>query len=189
MNNRMIDKRIPCACCQFLIHPDVYKYEIRDELYFCENCSINVITSMQDEISEVKMTNNIFKDMSSMHDKYKVNDWVKNNPEKLIDLLKFRIKFLEEEFNETRAAVNNYDAEEVVDGLIDLIVVAAGTLDIFGIDGEAAWNEVHKANMSKEVGVKSSRPNPLGLPDLIKPEGWVAPSHEGNHGLLGGVLK
>jgi hypothetical protein len=32
--------------------------------------------------------------------------------------------------------------------------------------------------------VKESRPNPLGLPDLIKPAGWTAPSHEGNHGII-----
>jgi len=32
--------------------------------------------------------------------------------------------------------------------------------------------------------VKESRPNPLGLPDLIKPAGWVAPSHAANHGIL-----
>ena len=38
--------------------------------------------------------------------------------------------------------------------------------------------------MRKNVGVKSTRPNPLGLPDLIKPVGWEAPSHEDNHGLL-----
>jgi len=38
--------------------------------------------------------------------------------------------------------------------------------------------------MNKQVGIKASRPNPLGLPDLIKPEGWVGPDHTGNHGLL-----
>ena len=38
--------------------------------------------------------------------------------------------------------------------------------------------------MMKEVGVKPSRPNPLGLPDLIKPEDWEAPNHEGNYGDL-----
>jgi hypothetical protein len=43
---------------------------------------------------------------------------------------------------------------------------------------------VLEANMAKEVGRKESRPNPLGLPDLIKPEGWTAPSHEGNHGII-----
>ena len=39
--------------------------------------------------------------------------------------------------------------------------------------------------MNKQVGIKESRPNPLGLPDLIKPEGWTAPSHKDNVGLLG----
>jgi len=43
--------------------------------------------------------------------------------------------------------------------------------------------------MSKKVGVKQSRPNPLGLPDLIKPEGWEAPSHNNNVGLFGRVYK
>ena len=76
------------------------------------------------------------------------------------------------------------DAEEIVDGLIDLCVVAIGTLDAFNVDGNKAWDEVLKANMQKEVGVKESRPNPLGLPDLIKPEGWEAPSHKGNYGDL-----
>ena len=76
------------------------------------------------------------------------------------------------------------DAEEIVDGLIDLCVVAIGTLDALGVNSYDAWNRVLAANMAKQVGVKPSRPNPLGLPDLIKPEGWEAPSHAGNHGLL-----
>ena len=65
---------------------------------------------------------------------------------------------------------------------MDLCVVAIGTLDLFEVDAHKAWDEVLKANMSKKVGVKESRPNPLGLPDLIKPEGWVGPDHTGNTG-------
>jgi len=38
--------------------------------------------------------------------------------------------------------------------------------------------------MSKEVGIKEGRDNPLGLPDLVKPAGWLAPDHSGNHGDL-----
>ena len=126
----------------------------------------------------------IFDDMHEMHAKYGVHDWMAANPQHHKEYLNFRIKFLNEELNETTAAFECGDAEEVVDGLIDLIVVAAGTLDAFGVDSQSAWNEVHKANMSKKVGVKPSRPNPLGMPDLIKPVGWKAPSHIGNHGTL-----
>lgn len=135
----------------------------------------------------IQFETDIFQDMTDMHDKFKVHEWVGANPAKLREFMEFRLRFLDEELNETKAAVASNDPEEIVDGLIDLIVIAAGTLDAFNVDGEKAWNEVLRANMSKEVGVKETRPNPLGLPDLIKPEGWTAPDHTGNHGLLTGV--
>jgi predicted HAD superfamily Cof-like phosphohydrolase len=127
----------------------------------------------------------IFKDMHNMHRQYGVHKWIDSaDPDQLKKFLEFRISFLEEELNETREAFAAGDPEEIVDGLIDLIVIAAGTLDAFAVDGPKAWDEVLKANMSKQVGVKPERPNPLGLPDLIKPHGWVAPSHSDNHGIL-----
>ena len=122
------------------------------------------------------------QDIADMHSKYKVHSAVaKMSPETLQALLEFRVRFLDEELSELKMAEN---ADDVVDALIDLCVVAIGTLDIFQIDASEAWNRVHKANMNKEVGVKESRPNPLGLPDLIKPEGWTAPTHVDNVGLL-----
>lgn len=132
----------------------------------------------------------IFTDMRALHDKYGANTWVANNPEKLKEFLDFRTSFLFEEANETAAAVKAGDAEEIVDGLIDVIVIAAGTLDLFGVDGQKAWDAVFEANMAKEVGVKPSRPNPLNLPDLIKPTmethgyDWQPPCHANNHGKL-----
>ena len=66
--------------------------------------------------------------------------------------------------------------------------VAIGTLDAFDVNSYEAWNRVHNANMLKEVGIKASRPNPLGLPDLIKPEGWQSPTHKDNVGLLDKIL-
>ena len=131
------------------------------------------------------MSTNWVRDMNNMHAKYGVHRWVKNNPDKLKKYLEFRINFLQEELDETQQAAFIYeDPEEIVDGLIDLCVVAIGTLDAFGVDANAAWDQVLKANMDKEVGVKPERPNPLGLPDLMKPEGWQPPSHEDNTGLF-----
>lgn len=128
-------------------------------------------------------------DINEMHSKYGVHTWVhkklaEGDFDSLKEFLKFRISFLEEELAETKKALEEKNSEEIVDGLIDLCVVAIGTLDAFGVDADEAWTQVHEANMAKEVGVKESRPNPLGLPDLIKPEGWKAPSHEFNHGVL-----
>lgn len=134
------------------------------------------------------MSKDWVNDINEMHAKFGVHDWVdqelsgKTDWQRLNKFLQFRLDFLKEELNETCNAFDNKDSEEIVDGLIDLCVVAIGTLDAFGVDAYKAWDEIHNANMAKEPGIKESRPNPLGLPDLIKPEGWTGPSHEGNHG-------
>ena len=132
------------------------------------------------------MSTNWFKDMQDMHKKYGVDKWMneekKSNWSRLSKYMDFRIKMMQEELDETRAAFENKNEEEVVDGIIDLCVFAIGTLEVFGVDANKAWDQVYKANMSKEVGIKEGRPNPLGLPDLVKPEGWEGPTHKGNHG-------
>mgnify|MGYP003142985862 FL=1 len=133
------------------------------------------------------MTVNWVDDMYNMHKKFGVHEWVKknkDNKELMRKFLEFRIRFLQEELDETRKAVDASDAEEIVDGLIDLCVVAIGTLDAFDVNARVAWNEIFEANMSKEPGIKESRPNPLGLPDLIKKPDWKGPDHTGNHGLF-----
>jgi len=142
----------------------------------------------------IKMSKDWVKDINEMHAKFGVHKWVQSELQSDVDwsrlgkFLDFRLKFLQEELDETKKAVTEKDAEEIVDGLIDLCVVAIGTMDAFGVDAHKAWDAVHKANMAKEPGVKESRPNPLGLPDLVKPEGWEGPSHEDNHGSLGNAL-
>jgi hypothetical protein len=128
-------------------------------------------------------------DINEMHKKFGVHKWVQAELQsdnydwsRLNKFLQFRINFLKEELAETEDAFNNKDAAEVVDGLIDLCVIAIGTLDAFNVDAQKAWEEVHKANMMKERGIKESRPNPLGLPDLIKPQDWVGPNHDESTG-------
>ena len=128
------------------------------------------------------MSANWIEDIETMHHKYGVNEKVREfDANKLAEFLQFRIRFLQEELNELQ---NSQSGDDAVDALIDLCVVAIGTLDAFGVNAERAWNAVHDANMAKAPGVKPERPNPLGLPDLIKPEGWTAPSHVHNHAYL-----
>lgn len=122
------------------------------------------------------------RDIMKMHLHYSVPPVIeKMDREKLKTFLEFRANFLQEELDELKKADN---ADDVVDALIDLCVVAIGTLDCFNVNPYKAWDVVLDANMNKTPGVKESRPNPLGLPDLIKPPGWVAPSHADNVGLL-----
>ena len=132
-------------------------------------------------------------DIHQMHKKFGVHNWVDEKAsakdwDVLRKFLEFRLKFIQEELDETKSAVSTNNPEEVVDGLIDILVVAIGTLDAFNVNTARAWQEVLRANMAKEVGVKETRPNPLGLPDLIKPKGWTGPSHKGNVGLLGATV-
>ena len=138
------------------------------------------------------MSENWVDDINAMHKKFGVHDWfkaeLKKDPNKLKEFLEFRMKMVQEEVDETNEAIQHKDPEEIVDGLIDICVFAIGTLDAFGIDAYKAWDEIYNANMMKNVGVKEGRPNPLGLPDLIKPDNWKNPSHEGNHGSLHNAL-
>ena len=138
-------------------------------------------------------------DIADMHTKFGVNKVLRQlDRDKLEAFLKFRIDFLQEELDEMRKAVVDRQAgkidastaaDDTVDALIDLCVVAIGTLNAFDVNADEAWNRVHRANMTKEVGIKESRPNPLGLPDLIKPEGWKAPTHTDNVGMLNKVFE
>lgn len=127
-------------------------------------------------------------DNFDMHEKFGVTDAVDAlDGEKLRKFLEFRLNFLQEELDEAKKALASNDpaqCEDIVDAMIDLCVVAIGTLDAVQVDAYEAWNRVHAANMTKEVGIKESRPNPLGLPDLIKPAGWVGPQHADNVGIL-----
>jgi predicted HAD superfamily Cof-like phosphohydrolase len=124
------------------------------------------------------------KDIADMHDHYGMTegfDAVTQDPEKARALLRFRLDFVQEEITEMNKAFDEKNPEEIIDALIDICVVAIGTLDAFNIDAHRAWDAVLEANMSKQAGIKPSRPNPFGLPDLIKPEGWTAPDHSDNH--------
>lgn len=97
--------------------------------------------------------------------------------------LDFRMELLKEEYEETTKAYSENDAEEFVDGLVDLVVIALGTLHLSGVSANEAWSEVFRANMSKVRGIKPGREQSGGF-DVYKPEGWVAPDHSKNHGKL-----
>ena len=132
-------------------------------------------------------------DIYDMHTKFRVRDVVRGfDQDKLRKFLEFRLRFLQEELDEAWKAYNEggeENAEHVVDAMIDLCVVAIGTLDAFEVDAHLSWDRVHEKNMQKEPGVKPNRPNPLGLPDLIKPNGWTSPTHVDNVGLLKKAFK
>ncbi|TXH51688.1 MAG: hypothetical protein E6Q97_18040 [Desulfurellales bacterium] len=117
---------------------------------------------------------NIFQDVAEFHDK------VLEYPQSVVPTLYGaqpmveRLAFLNEELDETIAADSRDDIVAVVDGLLDLIYVAAGTLHTMGIGPAAAcemWNYVQQANMAKERGGTNRR----NFYDARKPVGWRRP--------------
>ena len=71
------------------------------------------------------MSKDWVQDIAEMHTKFGVNAVVRDfDREKLKKFLEFRVNFLEEELNETKRAMNEKNPDGVVDGLIDLCVVA-----------------------------------------------------------------
>lgn len=132
------------------------------------------------------MSTNWVSDIIEMHDKFGVNRVVNTfDNDKLKKFLEFRIGCLQEELDELKEAKT---ADDAVDALIDLVVFAIGTLDTYGVDANEAWDRVLVANLVKEVGIKEGRSNPWGLPDLLKPAGWIAPTHLDNVGLFAKVF-
>lgn len=124
-------------------------------------------------------------DIKNLNRYYKIYRFItKARDEDKMSYLQFRANFIQEELDELFAAIDNKESDEVVDAFIDIIVIALGSLDAFDVDIKKAWKRVHYANMQKEIGVKDTRPNPLGLPDLVKPKNWQAPQHFDNVGKL-----
>jgi len=107
-------------------------------------------------------------DIKKLNRYYKIYRFIsKASDNEKLHYLEFRAKFIQEELTELFEAINNEEPDEVVDAFIDIIVIALGSLDAFDVDIKKAWKRVHYANMQKKIGVKDSRPNPLGLPDLV----------------------
>ena len=65
--------------------------------------------------------------------------------------MKLRIRMLTEEYGETLNAYLQGDAEEVIDGLIDLCAIAIGTLDIAGVLGSTIVQPIVYSEFSMHI--------------------------------------
>ncbi len=88
-----------------------------------------------------------------------------------------RINLLQEELNELKEALENNDPLETLDALIDLQYVLDGAFLSFGLQAvkQAAFEEVHRSNMSKlgEDGKPIRRPEDgkvMKGPNYFKPD-------------------
>lgn len=124
---------------------------------------------------------NPFEEVNQLYDKFSMLG--KPVTEAVVD---YRFRLMEEEYDETVKAHNEGDAEGVVDGHVDQIVILIGNLMLFGVDPEEAWKRVMAANMAKERGRRGEEDAAVSM---VKPEGWVGPDHSDNHGGLDDVYE
>lgn len=141
----------------------------------------------------------VVTDVADFHRKYGLE--YAGQPRALLgELGEFRKKFLEEELREYkkdmyRASyyVGLWEAqrgvdkappflvashlEGMLDALVDLVYVAVGTAHLHGFDFAEAWRRVHSANMMKVRAERASDSKRGTTFDVVKPPGWVAPSH------------
>lgn len=115
----------------------------------------------------------MFNDIIAMHEKFGISG--PTTPTLLEDPERdFRIRALLEEMHEF---VDAETIEDQVDALVDIVVFALGAAEKMGVDWNAHWKEVLRANMAKELA-KSANDSKRGYKlDLIKPHGWEGPDH------------
>ena len=92
------------------------------------------------------------------------------------EMVRLKLRHMEEELNEVRASYINGDLEGYFDGLIDLIYVALGAAYFSNLDFNEGFRRVHEANMTKVRAEKASDSKRGSTYDIVKPTGWVAPT-------------
>jgi len=117
--------------------------------------------------------------VAQFHNKFEVP--LVEKPGDLFDeaTFKFRQKFLQEELDELVVAYQNKDVPGVLDALVDLVYVAVGTADMLRLPFDAAFMEVHRANMEKERAPSAEASKRGSAIDVIKPPNWTAPDIAG----------
>lgn len=140
-----------------------------------------------------------FKDVFDFHEKFRLSHNFPKSPQHVDpELMKFRLRFLQEELTELANScgfqvighgvdkVDFYydttakeDLEGSFDAFIDYIYVMIGTMLYMGISPEIleqGWNRVHEANMKK---IRVERPEDSKRKssyDVKKPKDWIAPT-------------
>lgn len=123
-----------------------------------------------------------FDDVGDFHEKFHLGNTTHGEPGIVgmpADLLKFRLKFLQEELNEFKEAMATGREDLAFDALLDLVYVAMGTAHHLGYPWQEGWDLVQAANMMKERAERSEQSERGGTWDVVKPEGWQPPDIKG----------
>lgn len=146
----------------------------------------NAIKAITDDFDPVR-------DIVEFHRKYGLGY---DGPPRVLpqELGAFRKRFMDEELeeynkHEAQAYLHRYvdfhkdaagyahELGEMLDALVDEVYVVLGTAYLHGFNFREAWRRVHRANMSKKRAERATDSKRSSVYDVIKPEGWEAPTH------------
>lgn len=151
--------------------------------FVCDFCNAYEFESDDGELVQQKVAEHskthekldLFEDIQKFHSKFDLPALSK--PGFLVpELMKFRIKFLQEELDEFCDAYVDNDIEKAFDALIDLTYVALGTAHLMGLPFNDGWKHVHHCNMQKVRAKLESDSKRGSTFDVVKPEGWQPPN-------------
>ena len=93
------------------------------------------------------------------------------------DAIEFRKKFMREELDEFSQACADGDQAKAFDALLDLVYVAMGTAHLMGFPWHQGFNEVQRANMTKERATHAGDPRSVRghALDVVKPLNFIPP--------------
>lgn len=115
-------------------------------------------------------------DVRAFHEKFAVP--MATEPSFLdVEAADFRQRFMQEELDEFKEAVDQGDMLLAGDALVDLVYVVLGTALMMGLPWSAMWNEVQRANMAKERASSAGQSKRGSALDVVKPAGWTPPDH------------
>lgn len=118
----------------------------------------------------------MFNDIHEFHEKFKLPPV--GTPGALpSDMLEFRIKFMQEELDEYKEAMEKGNQELALDALVDLVYVAMGTAYLSRYPFLTAWRRVQEANMRKQRTLRVEDSKRGSTYDVTKPPGWKPPVH------------
>lgn len=155
------------------IYDEYLKYYMNygENWYLYDYEKNNVIKLLKETMFDDGELNQYVEDVQDFLDKMGMECLTKPGIHPMIDV---RTDHLQEELDELKENVKNKNVEEVIDALVDLVYIAIGTSNLCGFDFDKHWNEVQRANITKERG-KTKRGHSF---DAMKPKGWKAPNHK-----------
>ena len=134
-----------------------------------------------------------YRDVGDFHRKFDIPSYDPRKPCEFPskEILEYRVKFLEEELRELKAALESENLPEALDALADITYVALGTAHYFNAPFAQIWDEIQRANLDR---VKCTRencpPDKQYRADLvIKPPDWKPPQIDAILGIHNGFAR